>query len=98
MTKEPQSHEKYDPPSPWYVYIVSCSDSSLYTGITTDLSRRLNQHNSLVGGAKYTRPRRPVTLVYYETASSRATASRREYQIKRLSVSQKSQLITKKQS
>ena len=52
--------------SSWYVYIVRCNDGTLYTGITKDLERRLAEHNSPKGGAKYTRTRKPVTLVYFE--------------------------------
>ena len=80
------------PPS-WYVYIVQCRDNTLYTGITTNLSRRLREHNSQKHGARYTRPRRPVKLVYYETAQSRSSASSREYRIKQLSAAEKKQLI-----
>ena len=78
---------------PWAVYIVRCRDGSYYTGITTDLTRRISEHNSPGGGAKYTRPRRPVTLVYSESAPSRATAAHREHQIKNLRVAGKIQLI-----
>ena len=73
----------------WYVYMVSCSDSTLYTGITTDLTRRLDQHNSSKGGAKYTRCRQPVSLVYSEKAASRSGASKRERELKKLSSKQK---------
>ncbi|MFW2365482.1 MAG: GIY-YIG nuclease family protein [Desulforhopalus sp.] len=97
MKRQQHAHLQHDPSTQWYVYIVRCRDSTLYTGITTDLSRRLNEHNSEQGGARYTRPRRPVTLVYSETADSRVTASKREYQIKQLSVRQKLTLITQKQ-
>ena len=68
----------------YYVYIVRCADDTLYTGLTTDLIRRLAEHNSSVRGAKYTRSRRPVTLVYSEEFSDRATASAAEFQIKKL--------------
>lgn len=95
-TRHPLPNQKCKLPSHWYIYIVRCRDNSYYTGITTDLSRRLAEHNSQRGGAKYTRPRRPVTLVYYETATSRSTASRREYQIKQLSPQKKAELITQK--
>jgi putative endonuclease len=79
---------------PWFVYILRCADNSLYTGVTTDVSRRLDQHNGLVkNGAKYTRNRQPVELVYQETSSSRSEACKREYAIKDLSKSQKEQLI-----
>jgi len=81
----------------WSVYILRCADDSLYTGITTDVSRRLDQHNGLVkNGAKYTRNRQPVELVYQENANSRSAACKREYAIKSLSKSQKEQLIAKK--
>jgi len=77
----------------WRVYIVACADNSLYTGITTDLDRRLAEHNSARGGARYTRPRRPVRLVYSEEAASRSAAAKREYRIKRLSLAGKQALI-----
>jgi putative endonuclease len=81
------------PSSPWYIYIIRCSDSSLYTGITTNISRRLAEHNSERGGAKYTRPRRPVGLVYLEGAVSRSDASKRERTIKKLTLDKKNELI-----
>ncbi|MFH0783350.1 MAG: GIY-YIG nuclease family protein [Pseudomonadota bacterium] len=81
------------PASAWIIYIVRCRDGSYYTGITTDLTRRIAEHNSAAGGAKYTRPRRPVSLVYSESASSRATATQREYYIKKLTVAGKNRLI-----
>ena len=77
----------------WCVYIVRCADNSLYTGITTDLERRLFEHNNAKNGAKYTRPRRPVTLVYQEMAVSRSQASKREREIKNLTQQQKLLLI-----
>ena len=77
----------------WCVYIVRCADNSLYTGITTDLERRLFEHNNAKNGAKYTRPRRPVTLVYQEMADSRSQASKREREIKNLTQQQKLLLI-----
>ncbi len=79
--------------APWSIYIVRCKDGSYYTGITTDLTRRIAEHNSPGDGAKYTRPRRPVTLVYSESAPSRATATQRENQIKKLRVAGKLRLI-----
>lgn len=83
------------PINQWLVYIVRCADNSLYTGITTDVGRRLAEHNSADGlAAKYTRSRRPVHLVYQETVSGRAEATRRESQIKRLSKSAKEALLT----
>lgn len=81
--------------SSWYVYILRCADDSLYTGVTTDLDKRLDQHNGLIGqGAKYTRARRPVALVYHEISDNRAEACRREAAIKRLKKVHKEQLIT----
>ncbi len=77
----------------WYVYIVSCSDKTLYTGITTDLNRRITEHNSRYKGAKYTRGRQPVKLVYFEEYNSRSHASRREVSIKKLTSVQKQTLI-----
>lgn len=80
-------------PPPWYVYIVCCLDRTYYTGITTDLVRRLTEHNSARRGAKYTRPRRPVVLVYSEPAISRGAAARREDQIKKMTLAGKKALI-----
>jgi len=67
----------------YFVYIVRCADNTLYTGIATDLERRIEEHNHSDKGAKYTRTRRPVTLVYSETFSDRSSASKREYMIKK---------------
>ncbi|TXR54584.1 GIY-YIG nuclease family protein [Reinekea thalattae] len=78
----------------WFVYLVRCSDQSLYTGITNNIERRLKQHNGLLaGGARYTAARRPVTLVYQEQAADRSQASKREYQLRKLSRDKKIQLI-----
>ena len=71
--------------SAWCVYMLRCADGTLYTGITTDVARRLAEHNGEGGpGARYTRSRRPVQLVYVEAAANRASASRREAEIKQL--------------
>lgn len=67
----------------WHVYMVRCADGSLYTGITTDVERRVVQHNA-GQGARYTRGRGPVTLVYREKAADRPAALKREYEIKQL--------------
>jgi putative endonuclease len=75
------------------VYIVQCRDGSLYTGITTNLEKRINEHNSGRLGARYTRARRPVHLVYQEKSSSRSAAAKREFQIKKLTASDKWTLI-----
>ncbi len=78
----------------YFVYIVRCEDDTLYTGITTDLQRRLQEHNGPDKGAKYTRVRQPVTLVYHESHPDRSAASKREYAIKkRMSRAEKLSLI-----
>jgi putative endonuclease len=80
--------------SEWYVYMLRCADDSLYTGIATDLERRLLQHNGkLVGGARYTRGRRPVKLVWSRTCADRGEALRREAAIKKLPRQKKIQLL-----
>jgi putative endonuclease len=79
----------------WYVYIVKCSDESLYTGITVDVNRRIEEHNNSTKGAKYTRSKRPVHLVYSETQADRSSASKRESAIKKLSRKDKLLLILK---
>ncbi len=80
--------------SQWFVYMVECADGSLYTGITTDLHRRVAEHNSDgPQAAHYTRSRAPVSLVYQEPWPDRAAASRREAALKRLSRAEKQALI-----
>ena len=76
-----------------YVYIVECSDGSLYTGWTTDLDARIDTHNS-GKGAKYTRSRLPVRLVYHETFTDKIAAQQREREIKKLSRAKKLELIS----
>ncbi len=78
----------------WNVYIVECADGSLYTGITTDLKRRLEEHNSSKLGAKYTQGRRPVKFVYSCEFENKALASKEEYRIKKLSKKEKIELIS----
>ncbi|MGD8559860.1 MAG: GIY-YIG nuclease family protein [Gammaproteobacteria bacterium] len=79
---------------PWHVYMVRCSDNSLYTGIAKSLEKRLQEHNGdNRNGARYTRSRRPVTLVYHESHASRAQAARREVEIKRMSKKHKEALV-----
>lgn len=75
-----------------YTYILQCSDQTFYTGWTTNLAKRIAAHNSKKG-ARYTRSRTPVTLVYYETFPTRQEAMRREYAIKQLSRQEKEVLI-----
>ena len=79
------------------VYILQCADGTLYTGWTTDLERRLQAHNS-GQGAKYTRGRRPVTVVYHEEQPTRSVAQRREAAIRRLSRADKLKMIEGKQN
>lgn len=78
------NHEPKAAPA-WFVYVVRCADDTLYTGITTNTQRRMDEHNAGPPlGARYTRSRRPVTLAYVEGADSRAIATQREYAIKKL--------------
>ena len=77
----------------WFVYIVRASDDSLYTGITTDLNRRLAEHQSGKAGAKYFRGRNACEMVYSESEHNRSTASKREATIKKLTRHQKLELI-----
>lgn len=80
----------------YYVYIVQCSDNSYYTGIATNLEKRIKEHNGeLKGGAKYTRSKRPVKLVYKEEYSTHLEASRREIRIKQMTRKQKEKLFKK---
>ena len=76
---------------PWYVYVLGCGDGTLYTGITTDVQHRLTVHRS-GKGAKYTRGRGPLELLFQEEQPDKSTALRREYQIKQLSKLQKLKL------
>ena len=77
----------------WYLYVVRCSDGTLYTGITTDVTRRLHEHNVTKKGAKYTRARRPVELMYWIDFTDRSTASKAEFRFKKLSRKQKWDVI-----
>ncbi len=79
----------------YYIYILECADNTFYTGITTDLERRVFEHNSSLLWAKYTKSRRPVTLIYSEKYENRSLASKREIEIKKLSKKQKNELIKK---
>ena len=76
----------------WQVYIILCTDNSLYTGITNDLDRRLSQHGGK-RGAKYFRGRKPRQVVYLEAGHTRSSASRREADIKKLGRTGKLRLI-----
>ncbi|RKW21347.1 GIY-YIG nuclease family protein [Candidatus Gracilibacteria bacterium] len=81
----------------YFVYILKCSDNSLYTGITSDLERRIKEHDGLLpGGAKYTSSRRPVELLYFEKCEDRSEATKRELQIKKMTKLKKIKLISEK--
>jgi putative endonuclease len=77
----------------WHVYMVRCSDGTLYTGITNDLEKRIKAHNSGKDGARYTRSRRPVKLVYSEEVDSKSTAAKLEYKIKKMTRAKKMEMI-----
>lgn len=77
-----------------YVYILECSDKTYYTGWTKDLEKRINTHNN-GKGAKYTRGRRPVKLIYFENFNDKVEAMKREYEIKQMSRKEKEKLISK---
>ena len=88
MQVNKMDHERY------FTYILRCADESLYCGWTTNLEKRVDAHNGLItGGAKYTKGRRPVTLVYCESFLQKQEAQSREYAIKRLNKAQKLRLI-----
>lgn len=73
----------------WFVYVLRCADDTLYTGVTTDLARRVKEHNESPKGARYTKARRPVSLSYSEPHPTRSAACAREAEIKRLSRTEK---------
>jgi putative endonuclease len=75
-----------------YVYILECSDKTLYTGTTNNIEKRIQEHNNTRAGAKYTRGRRPVKLVYVEVCSTPSIALKREAEIKKLSRAEKLRL------
>jgi len=79
--------------SAYHVYILKCCDGSLYTGIALDLARRIGEHNSSVKGARYTKARRPVELVYSRECADRGTALKEELRIKGLGRDEKLKLI-----
>ena len=80
-------------PPEWFVYIIQASDDSLYTGITTDIGRRWQQHLTGKGGARYFHGREPKRLMYLQGGYSRQSASRREAEIKKLTRQQKQLLL-----
>jgi len=77
---------------PWFLYVAKCRDDSLYTGITTDISRRINEHNAKKG-AFYTQNKTPVELVYQEALPNQSAARKREAAIKKLTRKEKLELI-----
>ncbi|MEN8253073.1 MAG: GIY-YIG nuclease family protein [Patescibacteria group bacterium] len=79
---------------PWYLYILLCSDNTYYTGIATNLDKRIEMHNSKKG-AKYTRGRLPVKLAYSEKLENESLARKREFEIKALTRKKKKELIKK---
>jgi putative endonuclease len=88
-----------------YIYILKCADGTLYTGYTTDIEKREDEHNGIGEsasakklGAKYTRSRRPVKLIYSEQFATKSEAMKREYEIKQLSRTEKQTLLKKKQT
>jgi putative endonuclease len=77
----------------YFLYILECSDHTFYTGITTDLGRRIDEHNNSPLGARYTRGRRPVKMIYLKKYGSRGVAQKEEARIKKLSKKEKMELI-----
>ena len=85
-------------PKKYYVYIVECADGSYYTGYTTDIQRRINEHNYSMKSAKYTRSRRPVKLIHEEEYDTLSAALKREHAIKKLKKKQKKSLVESKKT
>ena len=82
-------------PKPWYLYIARCNDNSFYTGVTTDVKRRIEKHNAGTG-AKYTRGRNPLELIYCEKYPDQSAAQVEEARIKKLNRKQKELLVSEK--
>ena len=83
------NHQDLKKLNTWFLYVVECADNTLYTGITTDTNRRLYEHNCSKKGAKYTRSRRPVSLVYVQSFENRSTAAKAESAFKKLTRQEK---------
>ena len=81
----------------WYLYVLQCSDGTYYTGVTTDIDRRVNEHNTSNRGAKYTKSRRPTRVVYFLEYDDRSSAQKAEYNFKRLTRKQKKETIDERQ-
>jgi putative endonuclease len=92
ISEKPIKTWNYTVSKQWVVYMILCSDNSLYTGITNDLPRRFSQH-SISQGAKFFRSRQPIKVVYAEAGHNRSTASKREFAIKKLKPAKKLLLI-----
>lgn len=80
----------------YYAYLARCSDDTLYAGYTNDIENREDAHNKGTAGARYTRMRRPVKIVYFEEFANRADAMKREYELKQLSKKEKESLSDRK--
>ena len=81
-------------PKSWYFYVLLCADGTYYAGVTKNLSRRLYEHNHTNKGAKYTKPRRPVRRIFVEPCYGRSEAQKMEAKFKRLSRTQKEQMVS----
>ncbi|NRA83313.1 MAG: GIY-YIG nuclease family protein [Gammaproteobacteria bacterium] len=77
----------------WFVYMVRCRDNSLYCGVTTDITRRESEHNNSARGAKYTRVRRPVAMVFVQPVADRSSAGKLEVQLKKLTKAKKEAMV-----
>jgi putative endonuclease len=77
----------------WFIYMLKCSDGTFYIGISTDINRRLEEHNNSKKGASYTRGRRPVELIYQEGPMTRSSALKREIEMKKMKREDKEKLI-----
>tara|TARA_R110000824_G_scaffold100088_2_gene237895 strand:- start:5926 stop:6174 length:249 start_codon:yes stop_codon:yes gene_type:complete len=80
----------------WFLYVLQCSDGTYYTGVTTDMKRRLHEHNNLNRGAKYTMTRRPVKLIYFSEYEDRSSAQKAEHRFKKLTRAQKEARINER--
>ncbi|KGJ91150.1 Excinuclease ABC C subunit domain protein [Colwellia psychrerythraea] len=90
-----KSMTEHNKTATWWVYLLRCNDNSLYAGVTTDIHRRVDEHNNSKLGAKYTRARRPVNLAYLEQADNKSSACKKEYKIRHLSKNKKELLVSK---
>jgi putative endonuclease len=77
----------------WFLYVLRCADDTFYTGTTTDITRRINEHNTKKCGAKYTKTRRPVELIFWLDFENRSQAQKAEYKFKKLTRTQKEKII-----